>query len=405
MKYDVGGIMMDRPFKMTRLGHFGFDNVQFEDSVRFYTDDLGFRISDSMDHKLFTRKPEIFDGLGDTNGYFMRHGGDHHSMALFNRRVREALARTEPNPEIVTNQITFQVSTLREIVEAHHWFIERGVKMQRAGRDMRGSNWHTYLYDPDGHAVELYYGIEQIGWDGNSKPLDTVSRSFHKIADIPQISELTEIQQALEKGVDLAGGRRGTDRQDGSFEVGGVLLPRPFKISKIGPIRIFVNDVEVSLNFYRDIIGLTLTEEVIWQGHRCVFLRANTEHHSLALYPLAMRPLLDLDIRSTCLSFGVQLGSYRQLRDALPYLQGRGRKIVELPAVLRPGIDYAAYVLDPDGHPIELHYYMEQVGWDGRPRTQQERRQVTATSWKDWPETLEPLSDTYMGEQLLGPIG
>ena len=335
----------------------------------------------------------------------MRHGGDHHSMALFNRRVREALARTEPNPEIVTNQITFQVSTLREIVEAHHWFIERGVKMQRAGRDMRGSNWHTYLYDPDGHAVELYYGIEQIGWDGNSKPLDTVSRSFHKIADIPQISELTEIQQALEKGVDLAGGRRGTDRQDGSFEVGGVLLPRPFKISKIGPIRIFVNDVEASLNFYRDIIGLTLTEEVIWQGHRCVFLRANTEHHSLALYPLAMRPLLDLDIRSTCLSFGVQLGSYRQLRDALPYLQGRGRKIVELPAALRPGIDYAAYVLDPDGHPIELHYYMEQVGWDGRPRTQQERRQVTATSWKDWPETLEPLSDTYMGEQLLGPIG
>ena len=118
-----------------------------------------------------------------------------------------------------------------------------------------------------------------------------------------------------------------------------------------------------------------------------------------------MRPLLDLDIRSTCLSFGVQLGSYRQLRDALPYLQGRGRKIVELPAALRPGIDYAAYVLDPEGHPIELHYYMEQVGWDGRPRTQQERRQVTATSWKDWPETLEPLSDTYMGEQLLGPIG
>ena len=35
---------------------------------------------------------------------------------------------------------------------------------------MPGSNWHAYLYDPDGQSNELYYGIEQIGWNGHSKP-------------------------------------------------------------------------------------------------------------------------------------------------------------------------------------------------------------------------------------------
>jgi hypothetical protein len=26
------------------------------------------------------------------------------------------------------------------------------------------------LYDPDGQSNELYYGIEQIGWDGKPRP-------------------------------------------------------------------------------------------------------------------------------------------------------------------------------------------------------------------------------------------
>ncbi len=38
------------------------------------------------------------------------------------------------------------------------------------GATMPGSNWHTYIRDPDGHTVELYYGMEQIGWDGRSSP-------------------------------------------------------------------------------------------------------------------------------------------------------------------------------------------------------------------------------------------
>ena len=71
-----------------------------------------------------------------------------------------------------------------------------------------------------------------------------------------------------------------------------------------------------------------------------------------------------------------------------------------IPPELHPGIDYAAYAFDPDGHCIELYYYMEQVGWDGKPRPKELRRRVDPNHW---PEILEPLSDTYTGEPFIGP--
>jgi hypothetical protein len=133
-----------------------------------------------------------------------------------------------------------------------------------------------------------------------------------------------------------------------------------------------------------------------------VFLRCNTEHHSLALYPIALRAILGLSPHSSCMSFGLQLGSYRQLRDARDFLQERGATVTELPPELHPGMDYAAYVRDPDGHTLELYHYMEQIGWDGRARGPAERRKVTQGAW---PEALEPMSDSYMGEPFLGPLG
>ena len=57
--------------------------------------------------------------------------------------------------------------------------------------------------------------------------------------------------------------------------------------------------------------------------------------------------------------------------------------------------------LDPDGHCIQLYYYMEQIGWDGRARPAAERRRVNG----NWPEALEPLSDTYVDQIFQGPLG
>jgi catechol 2,3-dioxygenase-like lactoylglutathione lyase family enzyme len=400
-KFNVGGVLLGRPFKIRRLGHFGFNLSNMDEGVRFYTDLLGFRISDVIDYSRRASHPDQLAGMGDPKGYFTRYGTDHHALVLFNKRVRDALGRGD-KPGVTINQITWQVGSLREVGEAIEWFRERNIKIQRSGRDMPGSNWHTYLFDPDGHQNELYYGIEQIGWNGHSKPKPMYDRGFDERPELPQMSELDEVQQALKNSVDIISGYRHTEKLSAVHDVDGVLLPRPFKIVRIGPVTLFVNDLAAAESFYRDTLGFILTEEVSWRGHRCLFLRANTEHHALALLPMAARDRLGMSSHTSCMSLGLQLANYRQLREAVSFLRNHGVRFADVPPELFPGIDYAAFALDPDGHCLMLYYYMEQLGWDGKPRPKELRRKV---SHENWPETLDPMPDTYHGEPFLGPWG
>jgi catechol 2,3-dioxygenase-like lactoylglutathione lyase family enzyme len=401
--FNVGGVLLPQPFKIRRLGHFGFNVVNMAEAYTFYTDLLGFRVSDFRDDAK-RLKAEQLTGIGDTRGYFMRFGSDHHAFVLYNKRARDLLDASRNNPPGVTiNQITWQVGSLAEVVNGHHWFVEQARRIRRVGRDMPGSNWHTYLFDPDQHVNELYYGIEQIGWSGHSKPKAMHVREFQQPPALPQIGEFDEVNQAIEAGTDLTSGHRDTNSLPATFDVDGILLPRPFKIVRIGPVSLYVDDIDAAETFYRDIMGFILTEEVNWEGHRCLFLRANTEHHCLALYPIALREKLGLSDHSTCMAFGVQVANYRQLREAVEFLVERGAKTVEIPAELHPGMDFVAHVLDPDGHVLQFYHQMEQIGWDGRAQPKTMRRK--ALPYAEWPEALDATMDDYRGEPYLGPWG
>ena len=400
-RYNVGGILLERPFKVRRLGHFGFNVAKLEEARHFYGDLLGFTISDKAD---FSRAPWFPKdaGFGDCHGYFMRYGTDHHAMVLFAKEVMDRRADRKFAPEVTINQITWQCGSLREIVEAYGYFQEQQVRIQRVGRDMPGSNWHTYVYDPDGHTNELYYGIEQIGWNRESKPRAMYYRGFQEKPELPQMSEAAELAEAAAKDIDIFSGHRPALPNGGAkYDVDGVLLPRPFKITKIGPVRLFVDDVDRAEAFYTRHLGLTRSEETEYRGARCVFLRCGAEHHSLALYPKELRGALGLSPHTTCLSFGIELANYGQLRAAVDFLKGQGVRLADLPPELYPGIDYSILAVDPDGHAIQLYHYMEQVGWDGRVRPASVRRPVT----HPWPEALEPLGDSYLDQTFQGPFG
>jgi catechol 2,3-dioxygenase-like lactoylglutathione lyase family enzyme len=304
--------------------------------------------------------------------------------------------------EVTINQITWQCGSLKEIVDAHRYFAEHEVPIQRLGRDMPGSNWHVYVYDPDGHTNEFYYGIEQIGWNRLSKPRAMYYRGFGDEPSLPQMAEAAELAEARAKGIDIVSGHAPEETLAAGWDVEGVLLPRPFKITRIGPVGLFVEDVDRAEAFYVDRLGFVASETALYRGARCVFLRCGAEHHSLALFPKELRRSLGLAEHTTCMSFGVEVGSYAQLRAAVAFLRERGVTFIDsIPPELYPGIDYAAFALDPDGHCIQLYYYMEQIGWDGRVRLPAERRPVAG----DWPETLAPLSDTYVDQVFQGPLG
>lgn len=397
-QHNVGGVLYDRPFKIRRLNHFGISVEDTGASLAFYRDLLGFQVADALDLEKYD--PGVWlDGLADKHIYFLRHNSDHHTFVLMPKAWVDHMD-SPARGDLTINQITWQVGSLREVVQARLWLESLGNRIERYGRDP-GSNWHTYFPDPTGHTNELEYGIEQVGWDGRSKP-EVLWPWANEHPSLPTTSEGSELAAAEADGVDLTSGYRWVDELPKTFDVGGVLLSRPFKPVRIGPVSIFVEDVAGAEEFYTQRLGLVKSEETVVHGHRAVFLRANTEHHSLGLFPMELRKNLGVSEHTTLLSFGIQLGSYEQLRAARSHLEERGVKLLDLPQEIHPGVDYTLHAVDPDGHVMELYYYMEQVGWDGTVRTPAQRRVIDP---EVWPEALSPMSDTYGGETFWGPLG
>jgi catechol 2,3-dioxygenase-like lactoylglutathione lyase family enzyme len=388
--YDVGGVLLPQPFKARRLGHFALWQSDMDMARRLYADVLGFRETDVVKRD------------GKTVAVFTSHGTDHHSLAAIHASTAEGVRKSHYENGVFVNQISFQVGTLEEVADAHAYFTERQIPISRLGRDFPGSNWAVYVLDPDGHRVELYYGMEQIGWDRRSKPTAAYVQAVRNGFALPQPSEMTEIVASEQGGVALDSGFRPVEELPCDHCVGGVMLPRPFKVTKVGPVNLFVSDIDRAERFYTELFGLTRTEEASYRGHRCVYLRCGTDHHVIGLFPRALRGELRLNPATTLMSIGVQVATYAQLKAAVAFLREQGLRFLDsIPGELHPGIDYAAHAVGFDGHCFLLYHAMEQVGWDGRPRPAEQRQRAG----KEWPQTLEPLPDTYAGEIMQGPLG
>lgn len=394
--YVVGGVRLARPFSILRFGHFGLYQRDLAASVHFYRDLLGMRQTDVG--------PAGSDPA-TARVVFLTCGTDHHSFVLLDSEIGRA--RDDRYSRGVTlNQMSFQVETLQEVVDAHSFLRDRGAKIWRVGRDVPGSNWAVYALDPDGHPVELFYGMEQIGWNRLSKPPGLAPQPVLDAAALPQASEDSELRRAVDDGNSFARGFRSndldvTDLSPEGFDVGGVRMPRPFKVTGMGPISLFVEDVADSAQFYIDTYGFQVTEEVKSAGHSSVFLRLGTEHHTLGLLPVDLRGALGHSNESTLMACGFRVGSYRQLRDAVQFLRERGVEVTtDVPHALHPGVEYAAYAFDPSGHRVLLFCAMEQVGSDGRCRRPEDRLSLQEV----WPEVLESETDTYRSQMILGPL-
>lgn len=140
------------PFNIAKIGHVVLNCTDLERSVRFYTEVLGFRVSD-----VYT--PDIAPG----GMVFMRCNADHHGVALVG-----SMPGTSPNVEL--NHLAFEVGTLDEVFRARDHLHKHNVPIDFEGRRRAGVQIAVEFRDPDGHRLEIFWGLDQVGSDGIVRP-------------------------------------------------------------------------------------------------------------------------------------------------------------------------------------------------------------------------------------------
>ncbi|HXG53077.1 MAG TPA: VOC family protein [candidate division Zixibacteria bacterium] len=139
-------------FQIRKLGHVVLQVSDLEKSTEFYTRVLGFKVSDVY--------PEAMMPGGMV---FLRCNTDHHCLALVG-----AGAGSSTGKEL--HHFAFEVATLGEVLRARDRLRAHNVPIDFEGRRRAGCQIAVEFRDPDNHAVEIYWGLDQVGSDGRVRP-------------------------------------------------------------------------------------------------------------------------------------------------------------------------------------------------------------------------------------------
>jgi catechol 2,3-dioxygenase-like lactoylglutathione lyase family enzyme len=140
------------PFSLNKIGHVVLAVTNLRRSVEFYTRILGFRISDIYGEDM------VPGGM-----VFMRCNADHHGVALVG-------GAPGPSKGHELNHMAFEVSTLDDVFRARKHLREHSVPVVFEGRRRAGAQIAVEFLDPDGHNLEIYWCIDQVGEDGITRP-------------------------------------------------------------------------------------------------------------------------------------------------------------------------------------------------------------------------------------------
>lgn len=164
------------PFDIKKIGHVVLMVSDMERSVEFYTRIMGFRVSDVYPEDM------VPGGM-----VFMRMNADHHGVALVGGRKDQPVSAE-------LHHMAFEVGTLDEVLRAREHLRRHGVPIDFEGRRRAGCQIAVEFLDPDGHHLEIYWGLDQVGSDGHVRPPEEWRQHFtleEAIADPPTGQDTT----------------------------------------------------------------------------------------------------------------------------------------------------------------------------------------------------------------------
>jgi catechol 2,3-dioxygenase len=142
----------DLPFNITKIGHVVLNVTDLERSVKFYTQVMGFKVSDVYPHNMMP------GGM-----VFLRFNADHHGIALVG-----ALDAQKVNSDL--HHMAFEVESLDEVIRARNHLRAHSAKIDFEGRRRAGVQIAVEFRDPDGHRLEIYWGLDRVGPDDKIRP-------------------------------------------------------------------------------------------------------------------------------------------------------------------------------------------------------------------------------------------
>jgi catechol 2,3-dioxygenase-like lactoylglutathione lyase family enzyme len=146
------------PIHIKKLGHIVLTVKDVERSLRFWREIMGFKISD----------------VNERGMVFLRCGPDHHTVALAQATEGGNLPK---QGEVGFNHAAFEVASVTELFAIREFLRAKEVPILYEGRRGPGSNPGIEILDPDGYQFEIYAAMDQIGWDGKSRPVDQLRRA------------------------------------------------------------------------------------------------------------------------------------------------------------------------------------------------------------------------------------
>ena len=151
-KLNPGAASAAPPFEIKKLGHVVIRVSDLQRSTDFYVNLLGLRVSDVYSEDLMP------GGM-----VFLRFNADHHGVALVGGLQESAKGRE-------LHHFAFEVATLDEVFQVRNHLRAHGVPIVFEGRRRAGVQIAVEFIDPDGHNLEIYWGMDRIGVDQHVRP-------------------------------------------------------------------------------------------------------------------------------------------------------------------------------------------------------------------------------------------
>jgi catechol 2,3-dioxygenase-like lactoylglutathione lyase family enzyme len=147
------------PIKVKKLGHFVYEVSDLERSKKFWTEIMGFKVSDT----------------NEIGMVFLYTAGDHHSIALVPSKHAQ---RASKESGLRFHHLAMEVDDVETLFKARDFLRDHGIATTYEGRRGPGGNIGLEFQDPDGYTFEIYVDMDQIGADDRTRPSSQFRRAL-----------------------------------------------------------------------------------------------------------------------------------------------------------------------------------------------------------------------------------